>query len=92
VTSVDIPLHIWLTLSLFAVGGGFWAFDDFIAERFRINRELDYGEFGLEDPEREMMGREAQQELHARSARYVGYGILGLGMVSGVVLLVRLIV
>jgi hypothetical protein len=39
-----------------------------------------------------MMGREAQQELHARSARYVGYGILGLGMASGVVLLVRLIV
>jgi hypothetical protein len=50
VTSVDIPLHIWLTLSLFAVGGGFWAFDDFIAERFRINRNWTTANSGWKTP------------------------------------------
>lgn len=90
---IDIPAHIWLTVTLLAVGGGFWAFDDFLAERYRADREFnDYAPFGLGDPEREALGREAQQDLHAKSARYVGYGFLGLGTISAVVLLIRLIV
>ncbi|HJS81111.1 MAG TPA: hypothetical protein VJ748_10845 [Vitreimonas sp.] len=88
----DVPAHIWLTLTLLVVGGGFWAFDDFIAERYRSSREADYAAYGLNDPDREVLGRDAQQELHAKSARYVGYGFLALGAVCGVALLIRLIV
>jgi hypothetical protein len=88
----DIPAHLWLTVTLFAVGGGFWAFDDFLAERYRADREADYAQYGMNDPDREVLGREVQQELHSRSARLVGYGFLVLGAVSGLALLVRLIV
>lgn len=88
---MGLGAHLVLTIGCFAVGACFWLFDDFFAERHEVDQDFHYGTFGLNEPERDQLGRDAYRERHSKSARYVGYAFMGVAVISALVLVLRLI-
>lgn len=87
----DLAAHGWLALMLLVVEAGFWTFDDFLAERYKGSREMDFAPFAISDPEQETSEHGEYADRHAKSARFVGYIFMGAGALLGIVWLTRLI-
>ncbi len=90
-SAFDLAAHGWLAVIVAGVGAALWTFDDFLAERYKASREMDFAPFAISDPEQETSGREEYSERHAKSARLVGYIFMGVGALLGIAWLARLI-
>ncbi len=87
----DLAAHGWLALIVTGVGAALWTFDDFLSERYKASRDMDFAPFAIPDPEQETSEREDYAERHAKSARLVGYVLMGAGVLFGIAWLARLI-
>jgi hypothetical protein len=90
-TTFPLPDHIALTALLMLVGAVFWVFDEHFGRQAKIDRDWDYGAFGLEDPGLTADGSRKHQENQEKLARVTGFAFIGAGLVSGIALGMRLI-
>jgi hypothetical protein len=86
---LDPATHWVAMVACLIAGAAFWLFDDFIAERTDIEREVDNAPFP--DYEAERSGRDERRETYAKTARGAGKGLLVLAAALGVLMAIRLL-
>ncbi|MEZ5958204.1 MAG: hypothetical protein R3C27_13445 [Hyphomonadaceae bacterium] len=88
-----ISAHAWLTFTTLLAGTVFWLGDGFIAERFKVDREMGLG--GLPTPDNLPQPPEDPRqvlETAEKSSRIVGFSLLGVGALLALALLARLLI
>jgi hypothetical protein len=86
-----VEVHAGFVILFLVAGAVLWLGDGFLSERADVDRDMQFGQMGLPDLDRERIGRSELREVNERTFRVAGKGAVAIGAVLALVLAVRLL-